>query len=147
MSVLIDGIPMPKDCRDCCFKYESDASDRLAYCYISGCWIIPKDSERAGVCLLKEIQPEPQWIPCSERMPEEREWIGTKRFGTTISDEVYVTFENPKGERFCKHISFQNGKLSNFDQRKIDAFFKNAVPIAWMPLPEPYNGGEHDGSD
>lgn len=85
-------------------------------------------------------EPERRWIPVSERLPEEREWLGTKRFGTTISDEVYVTFENPKGERFCKHLSFQNGKLSRFDQSTIDAFYPEAKPIAWMPLPEPYKG-------
>lgn len=79
-----------------------------------------------------------KWIPCGERMPEEHEWIGTKRFGTTISDEVYVTFENPEGERFTKHLSFQNGKLSSYNQREIDALYKGSVPIAWMPLPEPY---------
>jgi len=83
---------------------------------------------------------ESQWIPCSERMPEEREWVGTKDFGTTISDEVYVTFESPKGERFCKHLSFQNGKVSRYDQMEIDAFHKGAVPIAWKPLPKPYKG-------
>jgi len=81
---------------------------------------------------------EPKWIPCSEKMPEEREWIGTKDFGTTISDEVYVTFESPKGERFCKHLSFQNGKISRYDQMKIDTFHKGAIPIAWMQLPKPY---------
>ena len=81
-----------------------------------------------------------KWIPCSERLPEEREWLGTKKFGTTISDEVYVTFENQKGERFAKHLSFQNGKLSDFDQRTIDVFYKGSKPIAWMPLPEPYKG-------
>ena len=59
------------------------------------------------------IVSEQNWILCSERMPEEREWIGTKQFGTTISDEVYVTFETPDGQRFAKHISFQNGKLSH----------------------------------
>lgn len=57
-----------------------------------------------------------------------------------FSDEVYVTFENPKGERFCNHLSFQNGKLSGFDQSTIDAFYKGSKPIAWMPLPEPYRG-------
>lgn len=81
---------------------------------------------------------EQRWIPVTERMPEEHEWLGTKRFGTTISDDVYVTFENPKGERFCKHLSFQSGKLSGFDQSTIDAFYKGSKPIAWMPLPEPY---------
>ena len=84
-----------------------------------------------------------RWIPCSERLPEEHEWIGTKRFGTTISDEVYVTFEAPDGQRFADHISFQNGKLSRSDEHRMKVLFKGAKPIAWMPLPEPYQeGGE-----
>ena len=89
---------------------------------------------------LMSLEPEPHWIPCSVRMPEEHEWLGTKRFGTTESDEVYVTFENPKGERFCMHLSFQDGKLSAFNQSTIDAFFKGSRPIAWKPMPEPYKG-------
>lgn len=88
----------------------------------------------------KALESIPRWILCSERMPEEHEWIGTKRFGTTISDEVYVTFENPKGERFCKHLSFQNGKVNGYDQRFIDAICKGSRPVAWMPLPEPWKG-------
>jgi hypothetical protein len=87
-------------------------------------------------------QKKRKWILCNERMPEEHEWIGTKLFGTTISDEVYVTFENQKGERFCKELSFQNGKLSASDKSTIEAFYKGSKPIAWMPkeLPEPYKG-------
>ena len=88
---------------------------------------------------LPTIQPEPQWIPVSERLPEEHEWIGTKKFGTTISDEVYVTFENEKGERFCRHMKFQNGELSRYDQFHMDTWFKGSKPIAWMLLPEAYN--------
>ena len=89
---------------------------------------------------LPTIQPEAQWIPCEERMPEEHEWIGTKKFGTTISDEVYVTFENEKGERFCQHMRFQNGELSSYDQFHMDTWFKGSKPIAWMPLPKPFEG-------
>lgn len=81
-----------------------------------------------------------RWIPVSERLPKEREWIGTDTFGTTISDEVYVTFEMPNSERFTDHLSFQNGKLSNFKQSEIDAWHKGAKPIAWMPLPLPWKG-------
>lgn len=84
------------------------------------------------------VQPEPPWILCSERMPEEHEWLGTKKFGTTISDEVYVTFENEKGERFCKHMTFQNGELSRYDKQYMDVWYKGSKPIAWMPLPEAY---------
>ena len=90
---------------------------------------------------LPTIQPQPQWILCDERMPEEHEWIGTKKFGTTISDEVYVTFENEKGERFCQHMKFQNGELSRYDQFHMDTWFKGSKPIAWMPLPKPFEGG------
>ena len=87
------------------------------------------------------VQPEPQWILCDEKMPEEHEWLGTKKFGTTISDEVYVTFENEKGERFCKHMKFQNGELSRYDQFHMDTWFKGSKPIAWIPLPKPFEGG------
>ena len=89
---------------------------------------------------LPSAQPEPQWIPCSERLPGEHEWLGTKKFGTTISNEVYVTFEAPDGQRFAKHISFQNGKLSPVDEQRMKVWFKGAKPIAWMPLPEPWRG-------
>jgi hypothetical protein len=87
-----------------------------------------------------------KWIPVSEKMPEEHEWIGTKRFGTTMSNEVYVTFETPKGDRFTKRLSFQNGKLSLADQQRINAFCKGSVPVAWMPLPEPYKA-ESEGKE
>lgn len=87
---------------------------------------------------LPPAQPEQIWILCDERMPEEHEWIGTKKFGTTISDEVYVTFENEKGERFCRHMTFQNGELSRYDKAYMEAWFKGSKPIAWMPKPEPY---------
>ena len=93
---------------------------------------------------LPSAQPEESWIPCSFKMPEEHEWIGTYKFGTTISDEVYVTFVSPNGERFCKHVSFQNGKLSRHDQDLINVWFKGATPIAWRKLPEPYQE-EQDG--
>lgn len=88
---------------------------------------------------LKQLREQTRWILCSERLPEEREWIGTKRFETTISDKVFVTLENSKGERYTQYLSFQNGKLSTTDQSKVDAFFEGGTPIAWMPKPQPYN--------
>lgn len=109
-------------------------------------WDVHDDQDFANKDVWREIEnaptiePERKWIPVTEALPEEREWLGTKRFGTTKSDEVYVTFENPKGERFCKHLSFQNGKLSRYDQSTIDAFYPEAKPIAWMPLPESWRG-------
>lgn len=82
------------------------------------------------------------WIPVEKRLPEEHEWLGTKKFGTTISDEVYVTFENEKGERFCKYMTFQNGELSRYDKAFMEAWYKGSKPIAWMPFPKPYEPKE-----
>ena len=117
--------------------YESGMKKRYADA------VVPAIYEK--IKLIPPAQPEPQWIPVSERLPEEHEWLGTKKFGTTISDEVYVTFENEKGERFCQHMKFQNGKLSSYDQFHMDTWFKGSKPIAWIPLPKPYEGeGEQE---
>ena len=102
--------------------------------------LIDQAEAQTELMMLPSAQPEQRWIPCSDRMPEEHEWIGTKRFGTTISDEVYVTFEAPDGQRFADHISFQNGKLSASDAERMRVWYKGAKPIAWMPLPEVYKG-------
>lgn len=118
MSVLIDGIPMPKDCRDCCFKYESDATDRLVYCYILGCWIIPKDSERAKVCLLKETQPKPHWIQCSETVDiPDHEILACDKYGEEMFD--YLAYEDDQW--LCV-----SDDCMMYD------------PIAWREKPEPY---------
>ena len=95
---------------------------------------------RQFIKTIKSMPSTDPWIPCSERLPEEHEWIGTKKFGTTISDPVHITFD-VNGERFVKTLSLQNGELSNHEKHTMDAFYKGWKMIAWMPLPEPYNGG------
>lgn len=77
---------------------------------------------------------EKKWIPCKERMPEEREWIGTKKFGTTKSEPVLVTLtgKDLKGNpySYVKESSFQNGKLLD-----MDTWHGKFEATAWMPLP------------
>lgn len=110
----------------------------------------PRWSDNEVVSFLKSrpsAQPEQHWTPCSERLPDEHEWPGTKKFGTTISNEVYVTFEAPDGQRFAEHINFQNGKLSPVDEQRMKVWFKGAKPIAWMPLPEPYQAERREVTD
>ena len=64
------------------------------------------------VALLPSAQPEPHWIPCGERLPEERGFYLT----TTKDKAVYCDYWNE----------------DNFDRTE--------MVIAWMPLPEPYEG-------
>lgn len=66
--------------------------------------------------VLNRMPPAQQWIPCSERLPEERGFYLT----TTKDKAVY-----------CDHWNEDN-------------FDRTEMVIAWMPLPEPYKGGEHE---
>lgn len=79
-----------------------------------------KDAEKA-LRNLPSAQPEQQWIPCSERLPDEYgEYLVTKHtFGW--NSEEYVSND-----------------IAYFDN---DGFHKADMVIAWMPLPEPYADG------
>lgn len=52
-DVLIKGIEMPKNCKECPF------SDHIAWCLIPGDWreryYMPTESERSKYCPLKEV--------------------------------------------------------------------------------------------
>ena len=85
-----------------------------------------------------------KWIPCGERLPEERESIFKKAKGTdkwdpemfeSISDDVNVTVEFEDGTRKTMTSYTTDGKWSCEKEYRI----KMKV-IAWMPLPEPYKG-------
>lgn len=85
------------------------------------------------------------WIPCSERLPEERDSIFAKLKGTDkwsdamfekVSDDVNVTVE------------FEDGTKKTMTSHTIDGKWKNEFKIvkskviAWQPLPEPYKQKE-----
>ena len=61
-----------------------------------------------------------EWIPCSERLPEEDEKYLVSTDGTFGIDVIDIArFEN-------------------------DEWFKSCKIIAWQPLPEPYRGDDHE---
>ena len=71
------------------------------------------------------IEPEPQWIPCSERLPEEFCKLLACRKNMSIEIMYYspvLTTRYPKGFSVLKNA---------FTWRQDNI-------IAWMPLPEPY---------
>lgn len=66
--------------------------------------------------------PAEQWIPCSERLPEEQGYY-------------LVTYDFGGGKRVIGK-SFYSELYNRFTTGQ-----KSAI-TAWMPLPEPYKGGE-----
>ena len=87
---------------------------------------------------IKSLPPAQQWIPCSERLPEEGELI--------------LLYFRP--EKDTPHLRLQIGYLGSHDVEDYD-FQKIGVAqvwytdkfywsfdkvVAWMPLPKPYKG-------
>ena len=70
---------------------------------------------------LPPIQPEPHWIPCGERLPEEEGFY-------------LVTLEHDYGaETNIRFFQFENGK-------RYWSLWGNENITAWMPKPEAYRG-------
>lgn len=98
----------------------------------------------SSIDALPSAQPEPQWIPCSERLPEE-----DGDYWVTV-DPRYV----PPQYKSTDIILWSNGKWMMADYFVIDGEGRKMpeykavevdIPIiAWMPLPEPWRGEEHE---
>ena len=76
---------------------------------------------------LDEIDAAPtvtQWIPCSERLPKRCNYYIVTDFGKV--DEAYYDSDG-------RWFSWGGNKLKDV--------------TAWMPLPDPYEGGEQDEND
>ena len=97
--------------------------------------------------LLPSAQPEPRWIPCSERLPEERDWyLGIfKEPDTGWINPIPFICDYLLGTK-TKATTKEGWILKGHTDREeyIDYYF-NLECVAWMPLPEPYKGGEKDG--
>lgn len=83
--------------------------------------------------LIESQPPADPWIPCSERLPNQEEYL--KDDGRFI-----VTDGN---RRYQGMFDIYDGK---FKHDRFDCILEeDKCVIAWMPLPEPYKGGGVDG--
>jgi hypothetical protein len=76
------------------------------------------------------IEPEPHWIPCSERLPDEDHWLGGS--GRQFSDNVMVTIVNHSDEDTWVDVTY------TIDGEWACELPKYCKIVAWMPLPECY---------
>lgn len=88
------------------------------------------------------IEPEQRWIPCSVRLPEERDWY------LGIFKEPDTGWINPL-PFICDYLLGKKTKATTKEgwilkectdrEEHIDYYF-NLECVAWMPLPESWKG-------
>lgn len=88
-----------------------------------------------------------EWIPVSERLPEEHDSIFAGLYGTdkwdsklwrTVSNRVVVTIKYDDGTRIVKESRTYDGKWADEKRRR------NRKVVAWMPMPKAYKEQEND---
>lgn len=114
---------------------------------------LPSENEIFGaMALLRKLVNKAdsfEWIPVTERLPEEYEsdfakYYGTDQWNNTLwrakSKEVLVCFEYVDGSRSVRSSFTMDGKW-NIERKRV---LHDLKVIAWMPLPKPYEEKEND---
>ena len=78
---------------------------------------------------LPSAQPEPQWIQCSERLPETDEFVLVSLSGR---------YKNIRFEHACEIADYADNEWFINAYPRMTVEIANDLIEAWMPLPEPY---------
>ena len=101
-----------------------------------------RDSFNSGyACGMEAAQSERktgEWIPCSERLPEEKDAGILKKLGTNKRSDYVIATVEVKGERMTVTACTYDGVWD----WKMKYAFPDYKAIAWMPLPDPFRPRE-----
>ena len=116
-----------------------------AYQHTGEDWYVGMNCAESELYELPSAQPEPKWIPVSERLPKSRTYCLFTVFehdseleATTI-ETVYGRFDD-YGERRYWSWEDEFGECCIEGEEQLDGDHGEIIEkvLAWMPLPEPY---------
>ena len=100
---------------------------------------------------IPSAEPKQEWIPCSERLPEDiRPVLVTWKNNDPASCYQYIV-----GKHFIGTAHYHRGKwywyssvtedlLAEYGKCETEEFDEAIEAVAWMPLPEPWEGAEDE---
>jgi len=95
--------------------------------YHRGEWVYLLDKREVFKAINALPSAEAEWIPCSERLPSMR-------------TEVIYSFDGIVSTGYMTDRDFNGEKMElHWEDLECGATIE---PIAWMPLPKPYKGGD-----
>ena len=94
--------------------------------------LIDQAEAQTELMVLPSAQPEQQWIPCSERLPENGRQVLVYARSVHFALAKYDEMREADGTYKKQWVTFDSWK----------PFYTIKNVIAWMELPEPYQGGE-----
>ena len=84
--------------------------------------------------VLNRMPPAQQWIPCSERLPEDNRQVLIYAMSVHYALAKYDEMRETDGTYKKQWVTFDAWK----------PFYTIKEVIAWMPLPEPYREDDHE---
>ena len=90
--------------------------------------------------ILPSAQPEQRWIPCSEKLPEYNESVLTWDGYVFCIEKRIPYIRDDDGEP----IEGDWWVSDEYDEYESECYpnLRDGAAITWMPLPDPYKGGE-----
>lgn len=97
------------------------------------------------------IEAEQRWIPCSERLPEDIKpvivtWKNTdpKSYYQYIVGKHFIGTAHYKNGKWFWYSSVTEDLLAEYGRCDSEEFDEAIEVVAWMPLPDPYKGGDDE---